>query len=381
MIKILMIVPLSTLDFGSSTTGGVDSVCQILLKDLIENEYNDCQIRVLAFDPKSKVSSKLSIVSLSNNVDIVHFPSNETIKGVKIPGIVSNFIRIRQVLADFDPDIVHSHLSPWLLGISGRKRVATLHNYKDIGRKPVSTLNDFVYSKLLPWLCDYYVDHYTCVGHLLEMAIKRDHNTSVSLIGNPLNSVYFNSENSYGNNLNITFVTCALLSRKKRIEEAIKIVSRLFTAGINVELIIIGPNVDDQYYQSLHKIVHQENATEYVFFVGAKNTDEIKSIYSKSNFGIFLSSEETFGLAPLEMLASGLPLISTNVGVIQERSEFFTRIGTCIIDPMEEKDALSRVLDFINEPPIVDIEALMTEFSANAVNKRYMSVYKKLLNA
>lgn len=381
MRKILLIVPLSTLDFGSSTTGGVDSVCQILLENLIETEYKGYQVRILAFDPRSQASSKLSIISLSSSVDLVHFPSNETIMGIKLPGIISNFIRIRQILADFDPDIVHSHLSPWLLGISGRKRIATLHNYKNIGRKSVSTLNDLVYSKLLPRLCDYYIDHYTCVGNILETAVKKDHDTSVSIIGNPLNSEYFNSEISLVDNLTLKFVTCALISRKKCIDAAIKLVSRLRLAGVNVELTIIGPNVDEQYWQELHKLVEQENATKYIVFVGRKNTDEIKLIYSNSNFGIFLSSEETFGLAPLEMLASGLPLISSNVGVIAERPQFFTRIGTCIIDPTQEEDALSRVLAFVNEPPIVNIEALITEFSVNAVNEKYMSVYKKLLNA
>lgn len=377
-------MPLSTLEFGASTTGGVDSVCQILLKDLVDTEYNEYQIRILAFDPKSKVSPNSSIITLSPSVEILHFPSNETIKGIKgikVPGIVSNFIRVRQEVANFHPDIIHAHLAPWLLGIRGVKRVATLHNYKNIGRKSVSLLNDLFYAKLLPWLCDFYVDHYTCVGKTLEVALKKEVSTPVSIIGNPLNPSYFNSVRNINESPTIRFITCALLSRKKRIDASIKLVIRLHDLGMNVDLTIIGPNVDNQYWQELHDLVNQKKANKYIFFSGRKNTYEINELYKHSSIGIFLSSEETFGLAPLEMLASGLPLISSEVGIIEERPDFFTSIGTCIIDPTQEDASLSQAMSFIDNLPEVDCNALKNEFSVNAVNKQYFTIYKTLLNA
>ncbi|MGR5130755.1 VpsD family glycosyltransferase [Vibrio alfacsensis] len=381
MKKILLIVPLSTLDFGSRTTGGVDSVCQIIIKDLIETEYKGYYIRILAFDPKSEAIKNTSIIKLSRTVDIIRFPGNEKINNIALPSLVSNFIRIKQVIAKYEPDIVHSHLAPWLLGIRSTKRIATLHAYKKIARKPVSFLNDLLYAKILPWLCDFYVDKYTCVGTILESALKNDVKKPIAIIGNPLNPRYFNSYHQNNDSESVKFITCALLTRRKRIDAVIKLVSRLHQTGMNVELTVVGPNVDKQYWQELHHLVEQENAHKYIVFTGSKNTSEIKDLYAQSDIGIFLSSEETFGLAPLEMLASGLPLISSKVGVIDEDPEFFERVGTCIVDPMQEDDTLLKAIAFINKTPHVDLEELKNKYSGNAVNKQYFLIYKTLLNA
>ncbi|BCN25937.1 VpsD family glycosyltransferase [Vibrio alfacsensis] len=381
MKKILLIVPLSTLDLGSSTKGGVDSVCQMLIKDLMERGYIDYQIRILAFDQASKASNNSPLVNLSPYVEILHVPISEKTKGIKLPSIISNLNRIRKEISTFKPDLVHSHLAPWLLGVRGPKRVVTLHSYKKIGRKPVSFANDLVYEKFLPWLSNFYIEQYTSVGKLLASELKKDVEKPNSIIGNPLNPIYFDSDIVKANTKKIKFITCALLSRKKRIDSIIKLIIRLYQTGIDIELTIIGPNVDNQYWQELHDLIEKENASKYITFVGSKNTIEIKELYEHSNIGIFLSSEETFGLAPLEMLASGLPTISSSVGIIEERSEFFEHIGTCIIDPTQEEEALAKVIAFASQPPVIDRDALKNEFSVNAVNNQYFNIYKTLLNA
>ncbi len=375
-------MPLSTLEFGASTIGGVDSVCQILLKDLVESEYNEYQIRILAFDPKSKTDISDPITSLSPYVDILHVPIQGKIKGIKVPSLLNNLIRINKEISTFKPDIVHTHLAPWLLGVRGVKRVATLHSYKDICRTPVSFFNDLLYAKILPWLCDFYVDQYTCVGDLLKSELQKDVTTPISIIGNPLNPIYFtNHHQNQTNTSSIKLVTCALLTKRKRIDAIIKLASRMYQQGLHIELTIIGPMVDKQYGEELEHLVKQEKAEQYITFTGSKNTDEIISLYAQSDVGIFLSSEETFGLAPLEMLASGLPLISSSIGIIAERPDFFTSIGTCIIDPTQEDASLSQAMSFIDKLPEVNCNALKNEFSVNAVNKQYFHIYKTLLNA
>lgn len=374
-------MPISTLDFGSKSVGGVDSVCQMLLKDLIDNGQKDFRIRILAFDPKSTVSIQTSATNISRNVDLLRMPINEKIKGVKVPGIVSNFFRIRREVKRFDPDIVHAHISSWLIGAGRKKTIATLHNYKKIGRKSVSFFNDMLYAKILPKLSHYYIDHYTCVGHLLEAAVKTEISKPISVIGNPINTQFFEIKRNEASIAHTRFITCALLNRKKRIEQSINLVVLMHRANRNVELTIVGPNVDEEYWQELNQLIVNENATDYIRFVGHKNTEELVELYKSSNVGIFLSSEETFGLAPLEMLASGLPVISSKVGIVQERPEYFENIGTCIIDPENIDDALSKSIEFINQQTVVNREALQQQFSVRSVNEQYIAVYKKLLNA
>ncbi|MGL6172214.1 MAG: glycosyl transferase family 1, partial [Vibrio sp.] len=48
MKKILLIVPLTTLEWGTKNAGGVDSVCQMLVRELAQQE-RPYHYRVLAF--------------------------------------------------------------------------------------------------------------------------------------------------------------------------------------------------------------------------------------------------------------------------------------------------------------------------------------------
>ncbi|MBJ6911393.1 glycosyl transferase family 1, partial [Vibrio cholerae] len=50
MSKILLIMPLSTLNWGEKNLGGVDSVCQMLVRQLAQQE-RPYHYRVLAFEP------------------------------------------------------------------------------------------------------------------------------------------------------------------------------------------------------------------------------------------------------------------------------------------------------------------------------------------
>ena len=64
-----------------------------------------------------------------------------------------------------------------------------------------------------------------------------------------------------------------------------------------------------------------------VTFHGQLTTPEILNIYKKSDYGIFLSAEETFGLVPLEMIACGLDVITTRVGIMDDLYEEFSTLG------------------------------------------------------
>lgn len=63
MKKVLLIMPISTLNWGEKNAGGVDSVCQMLVRELASRTQPlKYRYRVLAFDPKSK--SNIPVVLL-----------------------------------------------------------------------------------------------------------------------------------------------------------------------------------------------------------------------------------------------------------------------------------------------------------------------------
>jgi glycosyltransferase involved in cell wall biosynthesis len=377
MKKILIIAPLSTLDWGTKNAGGVDSVCQMLVKHLSQTP-DEFFYRVLAFDPFSSVNYTGNAIRLSANVEVVVAPSNESVIGIRLPGFLINSIRVKQQISNFKPDIVHSHMSSLLIGVNKKyKRISTLHSYKKIGRKNRSIINNFLYETFFPFLSDFYIDEYTCVGSILHKEILLNSIKPITVIGNPIDDAYFIScEHSHS--APFKMVTCALISRRKRVLELIQIIKAINDKGFNVKLDVIGPYVDIDYKVELQKEIADFNMDDYVSMLGEKCQAEILQIYKKSNYGVFTSAEETFGLAPLEMLASGLPLISSKVGVLEEKSTFFSEIGTCFIEPDDIEGSAVIIMEFIKSKPSVNVERLKTKFSIESVSNKYSGIYKRL---
>ncbi|MFT6918355.1 MAG: glycosyltransferase involved in cell wall biosynthesis [Cognaticolwellia sp.] len=380
MKKILIIAPLSTLDWGSKNAGGVDSVCQMLVKYLSQSPNDDFFYRVLAFDPFSSVKYTGDVIGLSTNVEVVVAPCKEALIGVRLPGFMTNSIRVRQQVSNFNPDIVHAHMSNWLLGVNKKhKRISTLHSYKNICRKKSSWLNDFFYVSVFPYLCDGFIDEYTCVGTILHTELKKHSNKPSLLVGNPIDDMYFFKRDIENNNT-IKFVTCALISKRKRILEMIRLLYCLNKNGLHVHLDIIGPYVEVEYKKEIEKLIVDLKLGGVVNLLGKRNQFEILDVYESSDYGIFTSAQESFGLAPLEMLATGLPLISSKVGILEGKSTFFSEVGTCFIDPVDVDESVQNIIEFIKSKPSVNVERLRIEFSIESVCNKYSEIYKRLLN-
>lgn len=343
--KVLLIMPISTLDFGTKNAGGVDSVCQEILKQIIKQSSENFEYRVLAFDPFSEASYSGNPQQLAKNVTVVTAPNNEKFFNIRLPGLISQMIRIQQEINDYNPDVVHSHASPWLIGINkGRHRITTLHAYKWIGRKKVSLLNDFLYVNVLPRISNFFTDEYTCVGNIINRDLQKHTTKPIHTIDNPVNEIFFKKHRKTLST-SIDFVTCSVITPGKRIERAVSLVTDLVSRNIDAKLSIIGPANNKFYYEKLVNQIKENNLEHRITFLGRKNAMEIANIYNSTDFGVFLSEEETFGLAPLEMLASGLPIIATSVGILAEEINFFSENGVLYFN---DNSSIESVIDFIN---------------------------------
>jgi len=377
MNKVLLISVLSTLKWGSRNAGGVDSVCQMLVQHLAKRESSDFYYRVLAFDPFCEKSYTGEIIKLSPFVEVVVSPMNEKRFGLPVPGFVATALRVREQVGLFQPDIIHSHVFSWLLGVGSRyRRILTLHSYKKIGRKPVSRANDFLYVTILPWLSRWFIDQYTCVGEILKDALSPDVDKPIKVIGNPIDESYFCvKKRSCQQRDVLKLVTCAMISRQKRIDRAISLVSELKKRKGLVQLRIIGPNVDRVYFGELTEQVKKLNVQEEVIFVGVLDRDAIVQEYQCADIGVFFSEQETFGLAPLEMLAAGLPLLSTPVGILGEQINDFVDLGVKFVNFNDEiEHAATSLLQLVGEAERT-MEYLRQNYSVSTIVKSYERLY------
>lgn len=384
MKKVLLIMPISTLNWGEKNAGGVDSVCQMLVRELASRtQPSKYRYRVLAFDPKSQEQYTGRPIILSEQVEVIFAPANESRIGLPLPGIVTGWLRVREQISNYKPDIVHAHMNSWMIWPGGRaKNILTLHSYRKIARKPVSFSNDLLYEKIIPSLSEYFVDIFTCVGSELVEALKKDTNKPIHIVSNPID-IAFNSqlknEMVKTQDNKIKLVTCALISRRKRVDLILALLKEIRKSGRDVTLNIIGPNVDPVYYSELEMLIKEWELSDHVLFLGRLNQKEIIQQYQDADIGVFLSDQETFGLAPLEMLAAGLPLIATAVGILGERKDTFSKLGVtyysneqieniaCSIDSILYRD-MRKAQDYIR-----------SHFSAQGVLEQYESLYDEVI--
>lgn len=381
--KVLLIMPLSTMSWGTRSVGGVDSVCQMLVKELTTRKQTNYKYRVLAFDPSNSINNYGEIIQLSKSVEIVFYNINNR---KKWPNIVTQYNIINSHIKEFQPALIHSHLLSWIINTSiNMPTLVTLHGYKKISRKNQGLINNLVFEQLVPFISRFIVDGYTCVTKNFQIEIEKTINKPISVIYNPIEDAYFrNAARINGIGEGFSIVTCALLTKRKGIHHVLEVLKQLNIKGHRSTLTIIGSSSEPSYVDSLNEFIRLNNLIVQVVFTGHKNTDEIIEIYKESDLGIFLSEEETFGLVPLEMLANGLPVIASKTGVMQDFILDELHINKLVIvEYSDYEKVVNEIISFRNtnhfisgQNPIVEVNEL---FSVSSIVNQYEDTYNQLL--
>jgi glycosyltransferase involved in cell wall biosynthesis len=124
-----------------------------------------------------------------------------------------------------------------------------------------------------------------------------------------------------------------------RLIEAYSILRRRGVVG--VKLLIIGDEISK--YPNLRRLVHRFQLHPHVRFLGFVPEDTLAALYRLTSVFVFPSLYEGFGLPPLEAMAAGVPVITSNVSSLPE----VVGDAAVLIDPMDAgaiADALARVL-------------------------------------
>ena len=128
----------------------------------------------------------------------------------------------------------------------------------------------------------------------------------------------------------------------KNIERLIEAFYALKKRGFeNVKLLIIGDEISR--YATLRRAVHRHKLHKHVRFFGFVPDKTLAILYRLAAVFVFPSIYEGFGLPPLEAMASGTPVITSNVSSLPE----VVGDAAVLIDPYQSDeiaDAMERVL-------------------------------------
>jgi len=372
---IALIMPLSTYDWGSVNCGGIDSVCQMLAEYMVNHDDANFRFTIIGLDPQSKTPFTGNVIHLSDNVDFIWLPASSKQSKFKIPGIIWQNWHVRKLLKTLNPDLVHTHLWSFLIGSGFKgKTLVTVHSYKKIARRNVGLVNNFLYEKAIPRLIKKRNDNVVVVGKQLQSAIAADGFKSL-VVHNPIDQEYFEANYVKHQRKEIKLVTCALLTPRKKIEDSIALLAKLVNGGFDSSLTIIGPAADKEYTEQLKKQITSLGLEKNVSFLGKLNKTQIVQQYLNADLGVFTSSEETFGLVPLEMLAVGLPLITTEVGILEDEKTFFDKMGVLYLS---DTITPNRIKNLIANHNVNESKSeLEVKFNIASVFAQYIDLYQK----
>jgi glycosyltransferase involved in cell wall biosynthesis len=109
----------------------------------------------------------------------------------------------------------------------------------------------------------------------------------------------------------------------------------------HLKLVLIGDEISK--YTELRRAVHQHQLHKYVRFLGYLPEETLAVMYRLAGVFVFPSLYEGFGLPPLEAMASGTPVVTSNVSSLPE----VAGDAAVLVDPYEPQaiaDGIYRVL-------------------------------------
>jgi glycosyltransferase involved in cell wall biosynthesis len=110
----------------------------------------------------------------------------------------------------------------------------------------------------------------------------------------------------------------------------------------DLKLLIIGDEISK--LPALRRAVHRHKLHKYVRFLGYLKDDTLTVLYRLASVFVFPSLYEGFGLPPLEAMASGTPVVTSNVSSLPE----VTGDAAVLVDPYDVDsigDGMRRILD------------------------------------
>lgn len=177
-------------------------------------------------------------------------------------------------------------------------------------------------------------------------------------------------KNLKNNNLNIVYT--GRIDNNKNLITTIKCCDKLLSQKYNVKLTVIGKIVAKKYDRIMNKY-------KFINYLGEKNKEEIVEIYKDMDIFVMPSKHETFGLAYVEAMSQGLPVIYTE-------SEGFDKffIDGKVGYPMKYNDYkkmaknIELIINDYNRMSRACIEC-SKEFNWESITKKYIKLYNDVI--
>jgi len=312
---------------------GVSTMNEIILEHLQSQAIFDLEVIPLKF---AKNFDELRKISFS-----------------KLFLLIRIFFQIKYALKHFKPDLVYFSFMPvgigfirdyFYLKIIKRysvKIVLHLHN-RGIYESSKNPIFKILYQSTFQDITLVHVSDTLIHEELRNLKVK---NCKQVGIPNTCRSFPEMVNNSNKKTMDVLFCSNIFPEKGYRIAlEAIKIVSKNHKL---VRLIICGQPLRKRYEREIHRFIKRFNLEDNIYYKGPVFGEEKIKTFNEADIFIFPSyfNEECFPVVILEAMAAGIPIIATNVGVINEVID--NGINGIIIQPKKNKELIDSLINLI----------------------------------
>lgn len=296
------------------------------------------------------------------------------------------YIQCKLLFCNYDLDIIHSPENAiFFMKLKDVKKVVTIHDSMYLFPESTTLISKLRYKFIMPR-----VIHTSDKIIAVSYNIKKDLITSFGVNESKIEVIYEAAHEKFKPlpkneinfikkkyNLKFPFILyVGLITMHKNISTLIHAYSKLKCRGLRHKLVIVGPK--GWKSNGIYKLVKELNLQNDIIFTG-KIEDDLPAIYNAADVFVYPSLYEGFGLAPLEAMACGVPVITSNT------SSFPEIVGDAgiMINPYDIDGFVESIYSVLTDPVLREFMINkgfnnVKKFSWDKCAKETLSVYDKV---
>jgi len=356
------------------------SGAEILIRDLAMNHIEQADIAITSFNP-TEDNFKETMQALKSNGVKLFIPKHSLSK-------IERLSHLFKIFKEYQPDVIvgHSAIVSAYMRIVGVlfpkiKKVVVLHaasaDYESGDRLQkaeyiLQYFTDYVVG-VSDWSRDTYKNRFTKVpcktiynGIDLEKFTQQENIDIATIRKNVFKA----------NNNDFVILQVGRVNAVKNQLLTLEAVS-LLDEDIkkNILLVFVGIIEDKIYYQQILDFATKHNLIGQIKFLGARS--DVNELLFASNLYVMPSERENFSIAILEALATGIPIIYSDIHQFDflDRYKFENTFKVALAD----KENFARLITNIYEQKLKFVERDLSDFSFDNCSKQYMNLFKELV--
>ncbi len=295
------------------------------------------------------------------------------------------FRRALKSISGFQPDIIHGHIMtrvgvvawrlsrqlkiPFVISEHWSRYFPENNTYQGLFRKFISRLVIRNASAVI------------AVSEPLMEAMKRHRlrNPNYQIIPNIVDTSCFKPALNPSGNAMLTVIHISCFDdRSKNISRFLEVVKKVREHRDDFRCLLVGegPDLEALINYATTLGLHEPE----VVFTGLLTGEKLETTLRNADLSVVMSNYETFGTVIIESLASGVPVLSTKVGIA---GSVITAENGLVVDSSETgafAEALTQMLDRCRNYDRAMVAASLGErFSPRMVGQAIVSIYKSLI--